>query len=248
MVSSRGVLAGLGAGLIAAMAGVWLPVQVEATGGALGDPNCPHGGNYLAAVCFYGNTQIYDATRFNNEYLYAAPNIPSGGHINNTIWAYSGSPCTSWVEVGLTEGYHKLSWYGVYDAANVGGIYSDAFQSFQSVDGSNHLYALIYNGSGMYTIQYDSTVLNVLSGLGNGTCIAEAGLEEAKNHPPDNTYHADTFDDTPLAWTDTNGGYHPQWSTGQFWVDYLCGWNGNVTPNCLEGVQYSNTHWAANKQ
>lgn len=212
------------------------------------DSNCPHGNSsYYSAVCFYGSVQYDDYTYFNNNYLWESSSEVSGGYkLNNSIWAYSGSPCTDYAAEGLTYGYSGSAWYGVfaqyYDPTD--GLNSDWFGS-ASQDGSSHSYELNYAGSNKYQIKYDGTTKwTTGAGMGSGTCTAEAGVVDTNtSHGPNGNYSAGTFDDYPLSWFDSSWGFHGQWGTGSWWIDYPCG----TTPYCFNAAQYSSTHWAANK-
>jgi hypothetical protein len=215
---------------------------------AIGDPNCPHGLNPESSACFYGVAQEGDYTEWhNNNMYYTNGNYGSGGHINETIWAYSGSPCTAWVETGLTHGFHGSSayeWYWAY--SNTGGFYQDFPAGNTSPDGTNHAYELLYVGNGTYNVYRDFGSVGSVGGMGQGTCIALTGGEVRSGDMT--VTHSDGFDNNPLQWESFgNNAWNYNWNTSQYWIDNPCGQQGYSSPNCFNGLFYSPSHYANSK-
>lgn len=242
------VVAGTGLAMSRAWAAV-PPPTATATRSVLwaGNLTCPHGGNYGAIACFYDATQYNDYTEFHSNTMTMNSTYEAQGyHINQSIWAYSGSPCNYWVETGVTQGYHTQIVYTWYHARSSSFGYADYKSATTSPNGSNHSYELNYIGNASYNILRDGQILNGVSGLGYGTCMAAAGLEESKNVTPNSGYRADTTDPTPLRWTDTVGGIHYGWNVNEWYIDYPCG-QGQNPPNCFNGVYVNSNHWSDNK-
>lgn len=75
--------------------------------------------------------------------------LAQGYHVNHTLWDYSGVPCNSWVEIGLTYGCHGSTGYHYYEAIKRygSGAYADYEISSTSNDGSTHSYLVYYYSS-----------------------------------------------------------------------------------------------------
>lgn len=216
---------------------------------AVGDSTCPHGANQESTACFYGVAQYGDFTEFHNNNMYFT-NLSyeeSGGHINQTLWAYSGAPCSSWQELGLTQGYHgqvAYLWYWAY-YNYTSNTYQDFPLGYTSPNGTLHTYEILYDGNAQYTAYLDYGAVGTIGGLGYGTCIASTGLEVSNGEMP--VTHSDTFTMNPLQWEGTNGVWNFGWNAGQYWVDNPCG-AGYSPPNCANGTfNGSNNQWNDNK-
>ncbi len=243
------VVASNGIAMTQARAAVALPSAARtATAVWAGNLTCPHGANYGSIACFYDAVQYGDYTEFHNNTMTMNSTYEAAGyHINQSLWAFSGGGCTTyWVEAGITQGYHGQIVYTWYHARNSSAGYADYKSATTSPDGSNHSYELDYIGNASYNVYRDGQVLNGVSGLGFGTCIAAAGLEESKNVTPNGGYRADTTDPTPLRWTDTSGFIHYGWNINEWYIDYPCG-QGQNPPNCFNGLYYGSNHWSDNK-
>jgi hypothetical protein len=217
----------------------------------VGNAECPHGGNYQVIACLLGVTHYGLYAEWHNNFMSVASDaLAAGAHINNSIWTYSGSPCTRWVEIGTTRGYYGNDYYGTYLAWNTKYGYDDAFLlPTQSWDGSNHSYYLKYEGApvdeGRYSFWRDGAQIGYIDGLGFGSCIGSGGLEVSKyTIPPDGRFHADTFDLTPLRWQNTGYAWQVGWS-GHWIVQYPC--SQFPVPQCMNGVYNSLSYWADNK-
>ncbi len=175
----------------------------------------------------------------------------AGGHINQTLWSYSDSPCSYWQELGLTQGYHgqvAYLWYWAYDTP--GGGYSDFPVGYTTADSSLHSYEILYDGSGTYTAYLDFGSVGTIGGLGAGACIAQTGLEVSNGEMP--VTHSDTFDMNPLQWENTSGRWNFGWSQSDYWIDNPCGQQGYSSPNCANGTFCNNgvcssNQWLNNK-
>ncbi len=225
---------------------VLLAPAAEATG--VGNSNCPHGGNFGSSACYYGVTQYGTYTQFHNNTMYFVGSYGAylesiGYHINNSLWAYSGSPCDEWIEVGDVQGLDGTAgyfYYWTYSNANHQPIAISAGSS--SNNGTNHPYELLYMGSATYSAWIDYgdgrglVKVGTASGLGYGTCISQSGLELSGNDSNDQLVyeHSDTFYHDPLQWEGTNGVWHSGWSLSDSWIDHPCG-QGYSTPDCLNG-------------
>jgi hypothetical protein len=90
------------------------------------------------------------------------------GHVNQTIWGFSGDSCTGWVEIGVTWGYPDLSqpnqWLAGYaqfiafSGYNSGG--GTAAVNVMPQNGSHHSYMIYYwgiaaTGEPLYQIYWD---------------------------------------------------------------------------------------------
>jgi hypothetical protein len=217
----------------------------------LGNRECPHGGNYVATACLLGVTHYGLYAEWHNNFMSVAPGaLGAGMHINNSIWSFSGSPCTRWVEIGTTRGYYGNDFYGTYVAWNTKYGYDDAFVlPTQTWDGSNHTYYLKYEGApadeGRYSFWRDGGQIGFIDGLGFGSCMGQGGLEFSRyTTPPDSSFHADTFNLTPLRWQNTGFAWQTGW-TGHWMVQYPCG--QYPVGQCSNGVYNSASHWADNK-
>ena len=234
----------LAIGLLAVTGGLLLPT-VTAFASA-GDPACPHGGNATASACFYGTAQFGSYAEFHSNNLLVNSALEQQGyHLNQSVWSYSGSPCSAWIETGVTQGYHgevAYTWYWAFNDVN--NNYADFKAGYTSPNGINHSYRLVYNGGSQYLAKRDGTQIGAVPGLGAGSCISQAGFE-ASGGVGLNYYHADTFDLNPLLWQDTAYNYHTRWNTNQYWNDFPCGQYGSGF--CFNGVFYSSSRWSDNK-
>lgn len=168
-----------------------------------------------------------------------------GNHINQSIWAYSGSPCNAWIEEGLTQGYQGNIWYTWYWAySNTSGYYQDFAAGTTTPNGTNHTYQLEFNGNGTYGAYRDSGLVGSVGGLGAGTCTAQTGQEVSQGMLP--YVHSDTFNMNPLQWQSMSGTWNYGWNTSQYWIDNPCG-GGYSPPNCQNGTFYGASEWADNK-
>lgn len=236
------------AAVLAVAALLAAPVLGDASGGYSGTCG-PTGGARLgdfSVACLTGVTQIADEAEFNNAELYSAY-WPSDGHINESLWAFTGSPCAAGggVEVGLTYGgYNDQAEYGFYYGWTVGGHYYGHFVSSQSENGSENVYALIWDGGGQYSIYIDGVIQYSPVGLSNGTCQGMVGLESTS--APSYSTSAATFNDTPLYWENPSGGWSSNFFSS-YYVAYPCGLYGNTAPYCFNGAEYSSSYWANNQ-
>jgi hypothetical protein len=169
-----------------------------------------------------------------------------GDHINHSIWAFSGSPCASWVEIGLTQGFQTqiaYTWYYAYQ--DLAGHYKATKFNSTSPNGSNHAYHLVFDGGSEYAFWLDGIRLSTITNMGVGTCVSAGGLEVSGIADPN--YHSDTFNLNPLKWQDTSYNYHTGWDQSQYWIDQPCGqypW----TPGYCENAQFpTSSFWADNK-
>jgi hypothetical protein len=173
-----------------------------------------------------------------------------GAHINHTLWMYSSSPCTSFVELGVTRGFLGEHAYRFYYAVedNRYGIINMYGSDYTSPDGINHTYWVRYDGSQQFSLLRDGLVIAVFgagSGQGFGGCLAEAGLEvSAVTAPPDSRFHSDTFDLTNLKYGNASGWW--VWPSSDSWIDWPCGHAQNP-PNCLNGIYATQGYWQDNK-
>lgn len=232
-------------GLAAAILAVPLSLTAASSAMAGGYANCPHGANYTSSACLDGVVQRSDSVQFHNNTMRANSGaLAAGYHVNETIWAYSGSPCGYWVEEGLTLGYHGITTPTWYYAKNNSSGYADYQSNATSFNGTNHTYTLTNVTGQSYNIYRDGNLIAGFGNLGSGTCIGQTGLEISKGSAyPLSDFSTDTFDETPLTWTDTSNAGHTGWNTSQYWIDNPCG----SAPNCLNGVFYSSSHFANNK-
>lgn len=224
-----------------------------------GDPNCIHGGNYTSSACLYGvGPQYGDQVDFNLNNMVMNGTLESEGyHINQTLWTFSGSSCNDWVEQGVIQGFEGQVAYLWYYAYNSVYGYNEYADGYTSPTGAAYTYYNQYNGVGADGLGQYVMVrgpvggpyyeIATVAGLGYGTCIAQAGLEEsATSAPPDGNYRSDTFDLTGFVWDDPNGGIHTSgWNTMEYWTDYPC-YNGQNPPDCLNGSFYGKSTWADN--
>jgi hypothetical protein len=238
--------------IVASIVGVGIASATPAA--AIGNANCLHesagGGNFGAVACFYGVVQNADYTEFTNSTMYFLNDFGygvilelAGWHINHTLWAYSGSPCTSWVEIGDSQGSGIASpptpepgyyYYLSTDSPTYG--YSGIIIGSSDNSGSNHSYELVNGQNSYYAGFLDGTYVGYAGGLGYGTCYAQAGEELSGN---DYSYgnalsiqYSASFLNYPLDWLDTSNSWHLGWNTSQYWYDHPCG-VGFVSPNCL---------------
>jgi hypothetical protein len=212
---------------------------------AEGDANCPHGANFVSSACYYGVAHNGAYTEFHNNYLSIDSTlIAQGYHINQTIWTYSGSPCSHWVEEGITKGYHGANVYAWYFAKNNSAGYQDWQSNTTTADGSNHSYQLVEAGSNSYSVYRDGSLLLTAAGM-SGSCVSQAGLE-ITNAGFQLTYTtADTFNSTPLWARSLSGYWTVGWPGGHAWTDWPCGIYS--VPNCMNGTYYGTNQWSDNK-
>ena len=239
-------------GVLAVAVLLAMPVLGEATGGHSGTCG-PVGGaqvGYFSVGCRAGVTQISDEAEFQNAGLYTAY-WASGDHINESVWAFSGSPCGDSVEVGLTYGFEGGAYYGWYYADTTGAGQYAHFIGSQYADGSDHIYTIAYDGAsgsgGEYSVYIDGADYANIGdiGLGYGTCQGMIGLESST--PPSSNTSANTFNDTPLYWENTSGGWSSSFIS-TYYVPYPCGLYGNRSgPACFNGAEYSSSYWANNQ-
>jgi hypothetical protein len=189
---------------------------------------------------------------FQNASIYIAPSrIAEGNHVNNTLWTYSSSPCTEWVEQGVTLGYHGSNEYGYYMAyVNKNGYQDQFLQVAANGDNSVHKYSNWYagisNGYGYYDMTRDDKFVATIYYLGFGTCNAQAGMETSMDPYTDGASESSgTFDSTPLNWKDAQGVWHGGWNTADYWIDDPCPLPPGAL-NCFNGTFYGSDHWAAN--
>jgi hypothetical protein len=239
-------------GALAVAALVALPMLCGASGGNSG--SCDPGGGaqtgYFSVACVTGGTQTADEVRFNNAGLYN-DHWSSGDHINESLWAFSGSSCQDSVEVGLTYGFGGGAYFGWYYADTTSSGQYARFISNQASDASEHSYALVYDGQsangGEYSVYIDGADYANLGniGLGNGTCQSMVGLEETT--APDSGYFADTFNDTPIYSRDNSGNWSRDWGSYSWYISDPCGTFGNTPPACFYGASYSSSSWSNSK-
>lgn len=238
------LVAGSGAGISASF------FNTSVAAAAVGTPTCPHGGNTISVACFYGYVQYGDFTWFrNNTMAFTNPQLETvgQGHINQSIWAYSGSPCDAWIEMGLTQGFTNHYEYGYYAGfKNTFGYFHAQYLYTAPLNGTLHSYQLSYDtvGTTTYSAFLDGQQVFTINNLGYGTCTAEAGLEVSGGMLA--TAHTSTFTLTPLEWQDTNGVWHVGWNTSQEWVTKPCYLQGYAPPNCMNGLYYRSDFWADN--
>jgi hypothetical protein len=211
----------------------WSSGTAEAQG--VGNSNCPHGNNVSATACLYGTNDGADFggiyTQFTNQSEKAA-SVPQ--HVNNSIWLYSGTPCSggsnSWVEAGLIKGYFTGNPYAQYYAAYFPNGSKSVFKGAnQSPDGTSHSYELEWSGGNGYLVYIDGALKLSETGLGNGAgCMAQTGLETSALGTG---YSAASTDHSPLKWADTSYNVHSDWNTSKYWNDIPCG----SPPGCMDG-------------
>jgi len=65
-----------------------------------------------SAACFYGATRLSTYAEWHDNTMTASATwVPNGGHVSQSLFTYSGSPCNNWVEVGLTQGFNGSNIY-----------------------------------------------------------------------------------------------------------------------------------------
>ncbi|MDA8311143.1 MAG: hypothetical protein M0Z46_11130 [Actinomycetota bacterium] len=233
-------------GSLSSVVGVTLFPPVS--GASLGTTTCPHGKNYESTACFYGKVQYGDFTEFHNNYMHitATKWKTVTAHVNQSLWAYSTSPCTYWMEIGLTDGFkgnNVYTWYWAYQRSGKSG---GGKLTSTTWNGTNHTYEVLYNGNRTYGTYLDFThVGTFVSTLGYGTCKASAGLEAYKNQF--GYEFATTFTLNPLQWEDTGGTWHSGWTAKMYWLDYPCSIGTNKPPYCMNGTYYGANQWSDNK-
>ncbi len=238
--------------LVAILASVQV-VSARSLNDTLGNPQCPNGGNYVSTACLLvGNmTNVYGEWHSNNmtvDYTLEG----QGMHVNHTLWMYSSSPCTSFVELGVTRGFlgeHAYRFY--YGYANQSNGIAYAFGSdYTAADGVNHSYWVRYDGGQQFSLLRDGYVIpggvfGAAEGQGFGGCRAAAGLEISKvTAPVDSRFHSDTFDLTNLKYSVSSGWYW--WPPDSSWIDWPCGHAQNP-PYCLNGIYQGQSYWQDNK-
>jgi hypothetical protein len=163
---------------------------------------------------------------------------------------YSGSPCTSFVELGMTRGYlgeHAYRfYYAVWDQRY--GVIKMYPSDYTSPDGVNHTYWVRYDGAQQFSLLRDGIVISVFGagqGQGFGGCFAEAGLEvSAVTSPPDYRFHSDTFDLTNLKYGNASGWVG---MAVERFMDRLAVRPCAESPNCLNGIYATPGYWQDNK-
>jgi hypothetical protein len=213
--------------------------------GAGGDPTCPHGGELVSLACFYGVLQYGDYSSWNNlSENMSSGDIANGHHITNTLWSYSGSPCTSWMEIGYTHGYHGNAGYFYYGAVQpTNNFYYDFSIGPANPNGSHHTYEVLYTPTSWQMLLDGSTKEYSYGELGAGACKGATGLETSVIDSSTST--GGSFAHTPLKWQDSGGSWHLNWNTSQYWVDQPCGVGGRTTL-CLNGAFPNANEWDTN--
>lgn len=240
-----------------------------------GHPLCPHGVNYNSTACLlqpvphwgiYG--EIANVAMSISELAHS-----TRSHINHTLWTYGGDPCTAFIEIGVTKGYRdrpQSANYGYYWGYREAGVQDsvDFFINTASADNVHRRYWLRYNGLNEYSALMDFGEgqgfqhMGRIGNIGHGSCRSQAGLEESKiligEDPliPGPDFFSATNNIVNLRYQTSiypAGANYETFLSGNMafwggqwkWIDYPCG-QGNFPPYCLNGVHYSNIHWAAN--
>lgn len=228
---------------------------------ALGDSTCPNQtnsgvGNFSSTACLYGVVENASYTEFHNNTMTflgsygLSLETSMGWHINHTLWAYSGSPCNEWMEIGDTQGngpgtpaIYKAGYYYYWGMDVPGFGYHGYIIGNSNNNGTNHSYELLNDENGYYSAYLDGSWVGTAGILGHGTCIAQAGEELSGNDYGYGNYlafqHSDSFENFPLDWLDTSNTWHLGWNTNQYWYDHPCN-IGYTAPNCLDlSIPYS---------
>jgi hypothetical protein len=139
MFKMRSVRLAVAAAVALILGSIAIPTSAYAN-----DTSCPHGGNLNSAACYYGVVQTGVYTVFQNSPLYITTAVVNaGGHINQGIWTYSGSPCSYWVEEGVGIGVHQYTGYSNYYARyNSSAGYYEAITG-ATANSSLHSYELL---------------------------------------------------------------------------------------------------------
>ncbi len=264
--------------LIAGLLGA--PPLFAPSGASANDSSCPfHGPNWtqshgFSTACLtypyggYGAASMRDP--FNNGPMSvdsSLVNLSDRGHVNQAIWAFSGDPCVSWVETGLTVPMYDssqglINGYYRYAAYQDSTLYRATQLGTEPQDGSYHWYEVYWANPGQsypeYQVWYDNTnlIYDYTSqfqgiGLGYGECNGLAGVEISPNIQPDWRYYSSTFNHYSLEfWIFATGGYAQgwyYWYQGLQWVDYPCGTYS--PPDCFNGAYYTPSepwYWSNN--
>jgi hypothetical protein len=221
----------------------------------VGSEDCPHLTNYTDTACNLGTVTYGLRAQWHNNWMTMDPAlIAAGDHVNHALWAYSGSPgCGDWAEIGVTRGFQGQDVYTYYEAASTAfGVATIQIKTPAATwDGTNHTYATTDDGGGTYdawSVYLDGVQENQFTGLGQGSCVGQAGLEISgynNPNPPDSRTHSDTFDLTPLERRDSFGGAWVSGWTGHYFIHFPCGTYPNL--QCFNGVYNSGSYWADNK-
>lgn len=235
------------------------PAQVT----SVGNPDCPHGGNYSSTACLlYIGTAALVESNFNRWTMtMPAALVAEGNHILHALWAYSGDPCKSFVEQAYVYGFR---FHNYYDFALVRFHYltpppgEPKYQDYADGITSNDLGRTKFQtkwigGQTWQVWRNDSLRLQFTGGsLGAGACIGQAGLEVSKRFNLtgiESTYVSYTHNND-VYWYDANMNFKGGWADGSMpeysWIDYPCNL-GQVPPNCLNGVYNTGSQWADNK-
>jgi hypothetical protein len=188
--------------------------------------------------------QVGIQVTFNNANLYDYYANINLSHINQSLWAYSGSPCAEWVEAGVTWGFIGTAGCFYYNGEqNNTGNFEAWNNGGAPENGSSHTWDVYYLGSGYFEIERDGVVINTDGGLGYGACESITGLEISAMVGAEAS--SGTFNVSPMWWLDTNGTWHEGWTPYATFNSYPCG-AGYSPPNCFNGALYSTNYWADN--
>jgi hypothetical protein len=245
----------LGAGLMGTETAAY-----GATG--VGNANCPHGYNWTSSACYFNYTWQYGTYSEWNSNTLGFIYLPTGTHINRSIWAYSECDKSAFVEAGLwtqtTGTYYYASYFGHDGHMPTADLIYPA-----ATDGSHHYYRISFVGpsqfGGIYNVLIDGVLVRTYGAQGlSGTCISQAGLEQSAvsctyvysvGYVPDGCSTSASTDSGPLAWQDTSYNYSYGWDVNNWWIDWACyPYNALAIPNCFVGQWPSgNMYWRTQK-
>ncbi len=223
---------------------------------AQGTDDCAHGGNWESTACLLYSGPYYGVyVAFNNNTMYIDPSYEAAGqHINHTLWVYSNSPCSPFVELGYTHGFYGMTgyrWYqGYWD-----GVLNDNPVAYPynatTNDGSPHTYWVRYDGNRQFSLLLDGYVIpgavyGAAQNQGYGGCKAGAGIEVSRTpgYPPSSAFWSDTFDLLNMKYGKPDGTWW-LWPASYSYIYYPCG--SYPVGQCFNGTYYGDGHWADNK-
>lgn len=224
--------------------------------------DCANGANLTDTACQnHGATDIYygSEAQWENRRLSILQNTyaPSYGHINNTMWLYTGMDVsgneTQWVEMGLWNGHSPwcLSCTNTYTLywgeVDYWGTFHGHAVSYPSADSSIHDYLIFRNSNGQWDVYRDSGYITTSQYQGNSVAYeAQVGLEVARPTNGDISWaHSDTFHNDMLdVYTKANGSWQYWWYQDHH-NDQPCG--SYPTGQCMNGSEHGPTEWDVNK-
>ena len=224
--------------------------QIASAAAWIGNPGCNQVSDPNATACLFGTVMYGTFADIPRNAISVTPaGLAMGELIDQSVAAFSGSPCTLEVSAGLMLGGIANSEYMYYADQNDLGQYYEINLGGVSATGQVDSYTLQYEGYGTYDVVIDGSVAAGVGGLGGGTCNSVAGLAETPDWAADQTVGPDlwstTFVYTNLAWQDTGYGWHGGWNTADSSLSFPCG-DGQSNPYCLNGTYFGASEWADN--